>query len=69
MSDQKGTGAQGDGKQADRDNHANQLNPEHPEYKGGSSKYPGAGTKADLDNHSNQKNPNHSEYGGGSKPK
>ncbi|KAL7301746.1 hypothetical protein TKK_0005741 [Trichogramma kaykai] len=40
--------------QANRDNHANQCNPNHGQWKGGS-------------NHANQLNPNNSQYGGGRK--
>ena len=70
MSEQKGkqdTGKQDTGKQADRDNRANELNPNNPEFRGGSSKYGGDGTQADRDNHSDQLNPNNPEFGGGSK--
>ena len=65
MSDQKGY--QGTGGQADRDNHANQLNPNHSEFRGGSTSYGGDGTQADRDNHADQLNPNNKEFGGGSK--
>ena len=57
-----GGGYSGTGTKADLDNHANQDNPNHSEYKGHTSGYSGTGTKADLDNHANQKNPNHSSY-------
>ena len=66
-------GYSGTGDRADLNNHSNQLNPNHPEYRGGSTSYPGTGTKADLDNHANQLNPNNPRYqgsgggGGGSK--
>ena len=63
-----GGGYSGTGDKADLDNRSNQLNPNHPEYRGGTTKYTGIGDnlKADLDNRSNQKNPNNPEYGGGS---
>ena len=54
------------GDKADLDNRSNQLNLNHPEYRGGTTKYTGTGDKADLDNRSNQLNPNNPEYGGGS---
>ena len=65
MSDRKGY--QGTGGQADLNNHANQLNPNHSEFRGGSTSYGGSGTQADLSNHANQLNPNNPEFGGGSK--
>ena len=49
---------------ADLDNHANQCNPNHSEYKGYQSGYQGTGTKADLDNHSQQLNPNNERFQG-----
>ena len=66
-----GGGYSGTGDKADLDNCSNQLNPNHPEYRGGSTNYTGTiyagtGDKAELDNRSNQKNPNNPEYGGGS---
>ena len=45
--------------QADLDNHANQLNPNHEEYKGNHDDH-----DYDNDNHSNQMNPNNEEYRG-----
>ncbi|MEX1000846.1 MAG: hypothetical protein WDZ35_01885 [Crocinitomicaceae bacterium] len=45
-------------KQADLDNHANQLNPNNENYQGGDDH------DYDNDNHSNQLNPNHEEYDG-----
>ena len=60
----KGGGYSGTGDKADLDNHANQCNPNNPEYKGHDPKYPGTGDKADLDNHANQLNPNNSRYQG-----
>ena len=70
MSSSGRRGYSGTGDKADLDNHANQLNPNHSEYRGGATKYTGTGDKADLDNHSNQMNPNNPKYqgsGGGSK--
>ena len=52
----------GTGTKADLDNHANQCNPNHSEYRGHTSGYSGTGTKADLDNHANQLNPNNERY-------
>ena len=49
---------------ADRDNRANQLNPNNAEYREGTSSYTGTGTPADLDNHANQLNPNNPEHKG-----
>ena len=60
-----GRGYSGTGDKPDLDNHSNQLNPNHPEYRGGTTKYTGTGTKADLDNHANQLNPNNPRYQGG----
>ena len=60
-------GYSGTGDRADLNNHANQLNPNHSEFRGGSSSYGGSGTQADLNNHANQLNPNNPEFGGGSK--
>ena len=51
-------GYSGTGTKADLDNHSNQCNPNHSEYKGHQPGYSGTGTKADLDNHANQLNPN-----------
>ena len=59
-----GQGYGGTGDKADLDNRSNQLNPNHSEYRGGSTKYSGSGTRADLNNHANQMNPNNSRYGG-----
>ena len=47
---------------ADLDNHANQCNPNNPNYQGHTSGYSGTATKADLDNHANQLNPNNSKF-------
>ncbi|CAF3078742.1 unnamed protein product, partial [Rotaria sp. Silwood2] len=47
---------------AARDNHANQCNPNHPEYQGYQASYIGQGTKADLDHHAKQLNPNNSLF-------
>ena len=58
-------GYSGTGTKPDLDNHSNQLNPNHSEYRGGSTNYSGSGTRADLNNHANQMNPNNSRYGGG----
>ena len=58
-------GYSGTGDSADLNNHANQLNPTHSEYRGGTTSYTGTGTRADLNNHANQLNPNNSSYGGG----
>ena len=63
MSSQRGYSGTGD--KADLDNHSNQLNPNNPNYGGGTTKYTGTGTKADLDNHANQLNPNNPRYQGG----
>ena len=52
---------EGKGGKANLDNRANQMNPNHAEYRGSSS--------ADLDNRANQMNPNHAEYRGSSKNK
>ena len=52
----------GTGTKADLDNHANQCNPNHEEYKGHEKKYSGEGTKADLDNHANQLNPDNPKF-------
>ena len=65
MSDKSGYSGTGD--KADLNNHANQLNPNHPEHKGGTTSYTGTGTQADLDNRADQLNPNNQEYGGGKK--
>ena len=51
-----------DKQKADLNNHANQLNPNHPEFRGGTTKYTGTGDKADLDNHADQKNPNNPKH-------
>lgn len=67
-----GRGYTGTGDRADLNNHSNQLNPNHSEYRGGSTNYSGSGTRADLNNHANQKNPNNSRYqarGGGGRKK
>ena len=63
MSSDKGYSGTGD--RADLNNHANQCNPNHSEYRGHTSGYSGSGTRADLNNHANQMNPNNSRYGGG----
>lgn len=47
---------------ADRDNHADQCNPNNPKYDGHTTGYGGSKTKADLDNHANQLNPNNPAY-------
>ena len=52
--------------QAARDNRSDQLNPNNPNYQGGTTSYTGTGTRADLNNHGNQLNPNNPEFGGGS---
>ena len=52
----------GIGDKADLDNHANQCNPNNPNYEGRPKGYPGDGSKADLDNRSNQLNPNNERY-------
>jgi len=52
----------GTGTKADLDNHANQCNPNHEEYKGYQKGYSGTGTKADLDNHADQLNPNNPKF-------
>ena len=52
----------GTGTKPDLDNHANQCNPNHEEYKGYQKGYSGTGTKADLDNHANQLNPNNPKF-------
>ena len=52
----------GTGTKADLDNHANQCNPNHSQYRDHTSGYSGTGTKADLDNHANQLNPNNERY-------
>lgn len=57
-------GYSGSGTREDLNNHSNQLNPNHSEYSGGSTKYSGTGTRADLNNHANQMNPNNSRYAG-----
>eukprot|EP00667_Euglena_gracilis_P034051 EG_transcript_57670 len=46
------------------DNRANQFNPNHPEYRGGTTRYTGDRSQAALDNHANQLNPNHPSYRG-----
>ena len=56
---------EGTGTKADLDNHADQCNPNNPEYAGHESGYKGDGTKADRDNHSDQMNPNNPKYQGG----
>ena len=61
MSD-KGGKCTGTGTKPDLDNHANQCNPNHSEYRGYTSGYSGTGTKPDLDNHANQLNPNNERY-------
>ena len=56
--------------QADLDNHANQLNPNHEEYRGDDNYDDVSDQKDDKehdydnDNRSNQMNPNHEEYRG-----
>eukprot|EP00667_Euglena_gracilis_P029794 EG_transcript_40099 len=50
--------------QAELDNRANQLNPNHREYRGGTTKYTGDRSQAALDNHANQLNPNNPRYRG-----
>ena len=55
----------GTGDKPDLNNHANQLNPNHSEYRGGTTSYTGTGTRADLNNHANQLNPNNFRYAGG----
>ena len=55
------------GDQPGRDNRANQLNPNNPEFGGGTTKFTGTGDKSDLNNHANQLNPNHPEFKGGEK--
>ncbi len=59
----------GTGDKADLDNHANQCNPNHEEYRGHQSGYTGTGTQDDLDNHADQLNPTSDKYQekGGSK--
>ena len=52
----------GTGTKADKDNHANQCNPNNSEYRGYSKSYSGSGTKSDLDNHSNQMNSKSSAF-------
>ncbi|CAF1204771.1 unnamed protein product [Didymodactylos carnosus] len=51
-------------RQAHLNNHANQCNPKHPEYRGFQPGYQGKGTKADLINHAKQLNPTNSLYKG-----
>ena len=41
---------------AAKDNHANQCNPNHAEFRGHPQGYQGKGNKADLDNHARQLN-------------
>ena len=65
MSDKSGYSGTGD--RADLNNHSNQLNPTHSEFRGGTTSYSGTGTQADLNNHANQLNPNNPEHGGGKK--
>ncbi len=55
-------GYSGTGSKADLNNHSNQCNPNHSQFKGYSSGYSGTGTKPDLNNHSSQLNPNNSKY-------
>ena len=55
-------GYSGTGTQADKDNHADQCNPNNPKYAGHEKGYTGTGTKSDLDNHANQLNPNNPNY-------
>lgn len=53
--------------QADLDNHTNQLNPNHEEYRGDDDYDEDDekdDKKHDYDNRSNQLNPNHEEYRG-----
>ena len=50
------------GDQPGRDNRSDQLNPNNPEFRGGTTKYTGTGDKADLGNHADQKNPNNPKY-------
>ena len=50
-------GYTGTGDRADLNNHSNQCNPNHSEYRGYSGGYSGTGDRADLNNHSNQCNP------------
>ena len=57
----------GTGDKADLDNHANQLNPNHSEYRCGTTKYTGTGDKADLNNQMNPNKPRYQGGGGGSK--
>ena len=45
---------------AHKDNHANQCNPNNPEFRGHQQGYTGKGNKADLDNHARQLNPENS---------
>ena len=52
----------GTGIKPDLDNHGNQCNPNHEEYKGHQKGYSGTGSKADLDNHADQLNPNNPKY-------
>ena len=60
---QTGGGYSGIGDKADLDNHANQCNPNNPNYEGHTKGYSGDGSQADRDNHSNQLNPNNERYG------
>ena len=62
-----GGGYSGTGTQGDLDNHSDQCNPNHSEYRGHQPGYTGTGTKADLENHANQGNSNNSRYNPGKK--
>ncbi|CAI8012128.1 hypothetical protein GBAR_LOCUS7781 [Geodia barretti] len=55
-------GYSGTGTQTDKDNHADQCNPNNAQYAGHEKGYTGTGTKSDLDNHANQLNPNNPNY-------
>jgi len=57
-------GCKDTGHKAHLDNHANQCNPNHDEYRGHERRYTGKGNKADLVNHAKQLNPNNSLYKG-----
>jgi len=63
------SGYTGTGTPADRNNHANQMNPNNTSGKNSNQSYAGSGqTQANQNNHSNQcnpNNPNHQGYNSG----